>query len=267
METQQKSPWGMALAAFILGLVVGYYVGGSQQVEKVEPTENEEEGEVEEVTSQETEIKFGSHIQLNLPEQDVFIESKEEKGKVVRIEGVAAQDEENLSKTVYAASAAIPHDPFKLGENPLGPFAKGKSLEFTLRDWLNGEGSGTYTVTGDEAKLDLTFDKLVKNGVYTLWCSRITFPPNAEIVDRPCGAADGSENSFTADGEGKATFALTFAPLPESSKETASVIALAYHSDGKTYGEKPGDFGLNSHVQLAFLFPVPEGDVEAESGN
>jgi hypothetical protein len=33
---------------------------------------------------------------------------------------------------------------------------------------------------------------------------------------------------------------------------------MAYHSDGQTYGAYPGDFGKNSHVQLAAMIPVIE---------
>ena len=178
-------------------------------------------------------------------------------GKVVRIEGAAAKDAANLAKTVYAAAAPTQHDPFKIGENPLGPFDKGKSLGFTLGQWMGASGIGVYSVDDENAELELSFKNLVANGVYTLWCSRITFPPEPKIVDMPCGAEDGSQNSFTADAKGIGTFSLKLKPLEVSTKETASMIALAYHSDGKTYGANPGDFGLNSHVQIFFLMPVP----------
>ena len=201
------------------------------------------------------DVKFASHIEANLPEQDVFVESKDNPIQVVRVEGDLAKDAKVLSQKAFAASKAIPHDPFKLGENPLGPYPKGKALGFTLEQWLMAKGTGTYVVNGDTATLDLIFEGLVENGVYTVWCSRLTFPPNPKVVDKPCGAADGSQNSFTAFRNGAGEFKLTMNPLEESTKETASVIALAYHSDGKTYGANPGDFGLNSHVQIFFLIP------------
>ncbi len=77
-------------------------------------------------------------------------------------------------------------------------------------------------------------------------------------MDTACGADDGSQNSFTADVEGNGRFELELATLPASSPETASVIAVAYHSDGQTYGAYPGDFGLNGHVHVAAMIPVPE---------
>lgn len=179
-------------------------------------------------------------------------------GKVVRIEGDQAKDPANLANTVYAAAAATSHDPFKVGENPLGPFEKGKELGFTLEKWLAASGIGIYSVDGENAEMELFFKNLVPNGVYTVWCSQITLPPNFNVVDKPCGAEDGSENSFNADAQGSGAFSLELKKLPDSTNETVSVIALAFHSDGKTYGASPGDFGLNTHVQISYLLSVME---------
>ena len=181
-------------------------------------------------------------------------------GKVERLEGPSAKDPQNLAKIVYAAALPIPHDPFKVGSNPLGPFDEGKSLGFTLGQWLSASGIGIYSVDNSNSQLELSFKNLVPNGVYTLWCSRIKFPPEPQITDMPCGAPDGSENSFKADEKGAGSFSLKLKSLESSTKETASIIALAYHSDGQTYGPSPGDFGLNSHVQLFFLLPEPAGN-------
>ncbi|MBI2557723.1 hypothetical protein HYW20_00210 [Candidatus Woesearchaeota archaeon] len=178
-------------------------------------------------------------------------------GKVIRAE---AKDPAALAKQAYAAATPTMHDPFKTGLNPLGPFDKGKELGFTLGQWLSASGIGIYSVNDGNAELELSFKNLVPNGVYTVWCSRIKLPPEPNIVDKPCGAEDGSENSFKSDEKGSASFSLKLKPLEASTKETASAIAVAYHSDGKTYGASPGDFGLNSHVQIFFLIPVPAGN-------
>ena len=203
------------------------------------------------------EVKLLTHIQMDLPEQDVFVESASDATKVVRVEGAEAKKVETLAKKGYASTAAVPHDPLKVGPNPLGPFPKGAALDFTLGKWLDGTGSGGYTVDGDEATVDLSMQKLVPNATYTLWCSRLKFPPNPSIVDKPCGKADGSENVFKTDASGKGTIHLTMPALEPSTKEVASLLALAYHSDGKTYGSEPGEFGLHTHVQLAWLLPAP----------
>ncbi len=212
------------------------------------------------------EIKFVNHMQAGMPEQDVFIETNEtKKGQVMRPDVNDSKKAENLAKTAYATATATAHDPFSLGKKPLGPFAKGKSLDFTLGEWLAAAGSGTYTATEGSAEMILSFQKLVPNGTYTAWCSRITFPPNARIVDKPCGASDGSENRFKADANGNGAFSLKLKPLEKSTKETASALAIAYHSDGRTYGSYPGVFGLNSHVQLFFMIPEAAAPAPAET--
>ena len=188
---------------------------------------------------------------------------KELPGKVARIEGPSAKDPANLKKMLYAAADATQHDPFKAGEKPLGPFQSGKPLGFTLGQWLSAGGIGIYSVDNENAEMELSFKNLIPNGVYTVLCSRIKFPPNPSLYDAPCGAEDGSENKFTSDAKGIGEFSLKLKPLFESTKEEASGIALVYHSDGKTYGASPGDFGLNSHVQLFFLMPAAASNLSA----
>ena len=122
--------------------------------------------------------------------------------KVERLEGAAGKDPANLAKEAYAASSPVAHDPFKAGQNPLGPFDAGKSLGFNLGQWLSASGIGIYSVDGGNSSLDLSFKNLVPNGIYTVWCSRLKFPPEPKITDMPCGAADGSQNSLKADEKG-----------------------------------------------------------------
>ncbi len=174
---------------------------------------------------------------------------------LIRIEGEDAKDPSYLAKMIYASSSPVEHDPFKTGEKPLGPFPGGNSLGITLETWLHASGIGIYAVKDGNAELDLSFKNLVPKSTYTVWCSRMKLPPNPSIKDEPCGESDGSENVFQTDDKGTGTFSLKFMPLEPSTNETASVVAIAYHSDGKTYGASPGDFGLNSHVQLFFLLP------------
>ena len=209
--------------------------------------------------AKEVNLQFANHLQMGMPEQDVFLEKKGgPANQVVRVEGNEAKDSTILSKEAYATASATPHDPFKVGSNPLGPYPKGVKLGFKLQQWLDASGSGTYTVTGNDAELKLSFDKLVHDATYTVWCSRLSFPPTPKVVDTPCGKADGSQNSLKTDKNGKATFSVKMPKLVDSSKETASVIALAYHSDGKTWGASPGEFGKNSHVQIVALVPTPD---------
>ena len=67
---------------------------------------------------------------------------------------------------------------------------------------------------------------------------------------------DGSQSFFTAGADGGAGFNLDFSPRLELSGERLmAMLAIAYHSDGNTYGSDPGPFGLGSHVQLSVPLP------------
>ena len=212
-------------------------------------------------TVRQVNFDFVSHVTAQMPEQDVFVikpSNDKDPYRLYRLDSAEADD--YLAEPAFAAASPVAHDPFVLGENPIGPYPKGADLGFTIGEWLAGSGSGTYSVKGDEAELNATFEKLVPNGIYTMWCASIDLPPNFHITDKPCGAENGSENTFTADADGHAEFNLTMAPIPDSTPDVLRVFAIAYHSDGQTYGALPGDFGLNSHVQLFFGVPTPDSE-------
>ncbi len=40
---------------------------------------------------------------------------------------------------------------------------------------------------------------------------------------------------------------------------TTSMLAINYHSDGKTYKAYPGDFGTVAHIPLFAMLPNREG--------
>src|SRR5205807_1715277 len=154
-----------------------------------------------------------------------------------------------LDQPVYASYSLQANDPFGVGANPLGPFPVGKPLGFTMRQWLAAGGNVTYGCDNGQSTVSGDLHDLVPNGQYTVWYSRLTFPPNLKVVHRPLGAPDGSQNAFKADASGNATFSVTFPGcLEETSTETATVIITAYHSDGETYGSVPGDFGRVTQV-------------------
>ncbi len=84
--------------------------------------------------------------------------------------------------------------------------------------------------------------------------------PFTGTLDLPLGASDGSESRFTADEHGQASFVHTFRPgLEMSDVWTVSMLAINYHSDGKTYGGHPGLFGLHSHIPLFAMLPQRGG--------
>lgn len=198
-------------------------------------------------------VQMVSHIAAGLAEQDVFIERADvPAGQVIRPD---ANDAKNSTQPLYASATPVNEDPFKVGSTPVGPFPKGKALGITLGDWLAATGSGTYTVDGDQAELQLTFHNLVPNGSYTLLVPRISYPPKFNVVPAMVGAADGSQAQFQADQAGNADFHLKMPALPESSKETGTALMLVYNSEGAFRGEG----GKNLHMLLFYFLPPPAG--------
>ena len=203
------------------------------------------------------DLAFVTHLDMNLPEQDVFIERVPGSGEVWRV----TKGDNNMNAPLYATADYTPHDPF----NPeaIGPYKKGEPLNMTLGQWLKHQGTGTYMCEDGEGSIDLNFTGLVPNGVYTMWHSFMAIPPPVPFtgaLDLPLGARDGSESVFVADANGNASFKHKFKPCLEMSDVwTTALLAIAYHSDGKTYGGHPGEFGKVSHVPAFLMLPLREG--------
>jgi hypothetical protein len=217
-------------------------------------------------------IQWVHYIGADLPEQDVFIELSSAHvdapdpdfigaraiflPSVFRVEGKAALTPSMLAQPVYAADTIEPHDPFKLGPNPLGPYYEGDPLGFTLGQWLAARGSGSYALTDHEAELTLPFQSLVPEGHYALWCSRIGAALHYTENEKACGAADGSQNRFKADRQGNGNFHVSLKALPESTPAFTTVLVLTYERDSVSLDGDWGGYGLSSHVQLFYAFPV-----------
>ncbi len=203
------------------------------------------------------DITFKYHIDDNLAEQDVFVQRTARSDVVYR----PSVGERDMSLPLYAAAAPVKHQPFD--ENAVGPYDKGEALGITLGDWFQGEGKGTYTCVDSEGHLDVTFTNLVPNGTYTMWHYFLAWPPTDPFIgayDLPIGARDGSEAVFHANAEGGAHVERIFKPcLQLTGEHLASGLAIAWHSDGKTYGPLPGEFAKNSHVQMYMDLPKRSG--------
>ncbi len=203
------------------------------------------------------ELAFITHLEMNLPEQDVYIEREPGSGEVFR----PTQGDNDMSALLYKTAVTVPHNPFDPAQ--IGPHPKGESFGMTLGEWLAHRGTGVYAAKDGAGTLDLEFTGLVPRGIYTLWHVFGAFPPTKPFsgtLKLPLGARDGSESVFTADEQGRARFRHTFTPeLELSDVWTRSMLALNYHSDGKTYGGLPGDFGLNAHIPLFVMLPFRDG--------
>jgi WD40 repeat protein/DNA-binding CsgD family transcriptional regulator len=202
-----------------------------------------------------TEMVFvneAANIQMGAPIQDVYVENPDGFG-VVRPVDLSA---ETLAQPVYSSTQRVVNDWWELPFD-IGPYPQGEPLGFTVADWVAVQGHGTYTLHGARATLDLTFEHLVPNGLYTLWCLETNFAPDFQVHDAPCGTRSGSESVFVADENGRGTIQVEIDAFPPSTNETIYSVAAAYHSDGRTYGPRPGDFGRNVHVQTWFDFLPP----------
>ena len=203
------------------------------------------------------DVAFVTHLDMNLPEQDIYIEREPGSNDVYRV----TKGDNDMKALLYKTARETPHDPFD--EAAIGPHPKGEPLGMTLGQWLNHRGTGRYMCTDGVGTLKLEFSGLVPNGVYTMWHAFMPLPPTQPFsgtLDLPLGARDGSESVFRADADGNAVFDHTVRPgLQLSGNWTKSMLAINYHSDGKTYGGLPGNFGLNAHIPLFLILPPREG--------
>ena len=203
------------------------------------------------------ELAFMTHLDADMPEQDVYIERDPGSGMVWRV----TRGDNDMSAPLYRTAKPVPHNPFS--EEAIGPHAKGEPLGITLGEWLRHAGGGTYTCVNGTGTLDASFTGLVPDGVYTMWHAFVALPPTepfSGFLDLPLGARDGSESVFRAEADGTARFVHEFRPcLQMSDVWTTALLAINYHSDGKTYGGSPGQFGTNAHVPLFLMLPNREG--------
>lgn len=202
--------------------------------------------------AQSAELNFVNHLQAGMNEQDVFIEHEPGAAQVYR----AVATDEDMDAPLFAAAAPVKHNPASAED--VGPYAKGMPLNVTLGEWLAGSGSATVSCKNGQGTLEASFENLVPDAVYTLWHFYMPAPPTVpfQSIDLPVGARDGSQNTFTTDANGNALYSETFEGcLPASTEVLTSALAVAYHSNGQTYGLEPGSFGTVSHVQL--FAPLP----------
>jgi hypothetical protein len=203
----------------------------------------------------EIELTFKSHLQRNMVEQHVYVEREVDTGRVYRVTPV--DQHRYLDSPAYATEKFVPNAP--LTHSAVGPHKRGKSLGFSLGDWLAATGTASYRCSDDAAKVKASFEKLVPNGVYTIWYTMAPRPPldPFEVLVMPLGPRDGSKSTFWTDAKGHAEFSASFSPcLQMSGKQVNTFLAIAWHSNGETYGSSPGQFSTVTHDQI-FTEPFP----------
>ena len=90
------------------------------------------------------DLAFVTHLDLDLAEQDVYIERTIGSSDVYRM----TKGDHNMKAQLFATAEETPHDPFNA--DAVGPFKKGASLGFSLGEWLKHQGTGTYTCSEGE---------------------------------------------------------------------------------------------------------------------
>lgn len=202
-------------------------------------------------------LAFASYLDADLPEQDVYIERVPGSGEVFRVTRADLEPATEL----YSSAIPVVHDP--LNPAAIGPYPKGDALGLTLGEWRAHRGSGNYTCSNGQASLNTSFSGLVPNGVYSLRHIVAALPDATSAsgsLNLPLSPADGAAHAFVADERGYAAFEDTFSPcLQLSNTRIAALLALNYHSDGKTYRTRPGDYGRNAHMPLFLVLPQSEG--------
>ena len=216
-------------------------------------------------TAQKTviELTFVDHLTAGLIEQDVFVKKGK---KVYRI--TPEEREQYIDAEIFASKKAHYHDPFDIANG--GPFKKGPSFGLTLGDWLKASGTATYTCENGWGEITAEFKNLIPNAVYTMWHAFMAKPPTVPFIgtlDIPLGNRDGSQSIFKTDAKGNATLNVKFEHcLQLTDEQLMSMLAIAYHSDGKTYGVLPGPFGQVTHVQLFAMLPEEDSVDEITAG-
>ena len=114
--------------------------------------------------------------------------------------------ERYLDSKLYTSSLPISHDPGN--EDATGPYIQGQELNMTLRGWLAAKGTGDYTCRQGNGQIEMAFENLVPDAVYTMWNFYIPTPAAEPFstYDLPMGKRDGSESAFFTDSSGSATY-------------------------------------------------------------
>ena len=209
----------------------------------------------------EIKIVFVDHLTAGLIEQDLFVEKDLGSGLVYRV--TPKEKDTYINHKLYKSVEAQKHDPFNARN--AGPYKKGEYAGMTLGEWLSGRGEATYSCENGWGSLTASFTNLVPNSTYTMWhffMAKESTDPFTGTLDVPMGDRSGKQSVFKTDADGNAKMDITFEKcLQLGDVQLAGAVAIAYHSDGKTYGALPGDFGTLTHVHLFAILP----DAEARS--
>ncbi len=166
----------------------------------------------------------------------------------------------NALRTTIPPLGALPPNPFP-------PTKSNPNDAITLGMWLSAGGEMTINCRASgSASLEAQFERLVPNGIYSMWAVWKTTPPGAPgpgLIPLPLG---GVPNVFVANKQGRGNFEreLSLCPMdltPDGSQFL--FVSLAYHSDGQLYGAVPelpaGSVGFFATDGGIFTSNLPAG--------
>lgn len=219
------------------------------------------------VLAQDIQLVFVDHLTAGLIEQDIFVEKEAGSNEVYRI--LPTEKQKYMDAPLYKSTKKIKHDPFD--PSTAGPFEKGEEMGMTLREWLEAKGTASYQCEGGWGTFNASFQNLVPNAKYTLWhafMAKTATKPFAGTIDLPLGDPNGETSVFMTDENGNAIIEKKFERcLQLGEVQLMSLVAIAYHSDNKTYNADPGPFGLGTHVQIFAVLPDAAKPIKEVSGD
>jgi hypothetical protein len=123
---------------------------------------------------------------------------------------------------------------------------------FTAEEWLAASGEAEVAAQEDgQDVIEFQGSGLVPEGLYTFWWV------SDRLIGMDMGPGGGvPDNEFTADAEGHAA---TTIRVP--SDNTYEMMVVAYHADGQTHGESPGEMGSETFEHLKGPWPGPAGEM------
>ena len=123
---------------------------------------------------------------------------------------------------------------------------------FTAEQWLAAQGEARVVAQANSQDvIEFEASGLVPEGLYTFWWV------SDRLIGMDMGPGGGvPDNEFTADAEGHAA---TTIRVP--SDNTYEMMVVAYHADGQTHGESPGEMGTETFEHLKGTWPGPAGEM------
>ena len=126
--------------------------------------------------------------------------------------------------------------------------AKGASLDMTLGQWLNADGTVVLTPrAGGEEEVDMDLHGLKAGGHYSVFENHFDQHP---VGFTPIDGA-GTGNSFIADANGAAEIKM----IAPANMTHQNAVLIVYHSDGTPHGTERGAIGDTAHHQLIARLP------------